>query len=134
MVAWAHGTTGFAQPCAPSLLPEPFTAGAMPALDEVLDRGWILVATDYVGLGTAGPHPYLIGQGEGRSVLDAMKAAHQLRTVDLDLSPTSFLSMHLEDPAIRKSYQWEPESGGQNGAFISRYHVVVQAAGPNEGL
>ena len=84
MVAWAHGTTGFAQPCAPSLLPEPFTAGAMPAVDEVLDRGWVVVATDYVGLGTAGPHPYLIGQGEGRSVLDAMKAARQLRAVDLD--------------------------------------------------
>ncbi|WP_272929662.1 alpha/beta fold hydrolase [Rhodococcus ruber] len=67
VIAWAHGTTGFAEPCAPTLL----------------DRGWALVATDYVGLGTAGPHPYLIGQGEGRSVLDAVRAAHQLDHLDL---------------------------------------------------
>lgn len=83
MVAWAHGTTGWEETCAPTVLANPLEAGAMPALDDVLDRGWVLVATDYVGLGTAGPHPYLIGQGEGRSVLDAMKAARQLKSVDL---------------------------------------------------
>ncbi|MFN8629577.1 MAG: hypothetical protein U0838_04430 [Chloroflexota bacterium] len=43
-------------------------------LDQVIAHGWVLVATDYVGLGTPGPHPYLIGQGEGRSVLDASRA------------------------------------------------------------
>lgn len=78
VVAWAHGTTGSAQGCAPSLLEHPFEAGAMPALGQVIDAGYALVATDYVGLGTSGPHPYLIGQGEGRSVLDAVRAAHQL--------------------------------------------------------
>ena len=83
VIAWAHGTTGFAQPCAPSLLAEPFVAGALPAEAQLLDRGWALVATDYIGLGTAGPHPYLIGQGEGRSVLDAVRAAHQLEQLDL---------------------------------------------------
>ena len=36
------------------------------------------MATDYIGLGTKGPHSYLIGQGEGRSVLDAVGAARQL--------------------------------------------------------
>ena len=35
------------------------------------------------GWGTKGPHPYLTGQGEGRSVLDAVRAAHQLREVSL---------------------------------------------------
>ncbi len=48
------------------------------ALDKVIDNGWVLVATDYVGLGTAGPHPYLIGQGEARSVLDSVRAAREL--------------------------------------------------------
>jgi hypothetical protein len=38
----------------------------------------VLVATAYIGLGTTGPHPYLIGQGESRSVLDAVRAAHML--------------------------------------------------------
>lgn len=78
VIAWAHGTTGAAPGCAPSLLKDPFGAGAMPALDQVIANGWVLVATDYIGLGTEGPHPYLIGQGEGRSVLDAVRAAKQL--------------------------------------------------------
>ena len=83
VIAWAHGTTGFARPCGPSLLDEPFVAGALPAEAQLLDRGWALVATDYIGLGTAGPHPYLIGQGEGRSVLDAVRAAHQHDQLDV---------------------------------------------------
>jgi pimeloyl-ACP methyl ester carboxylesterase len=83
VIAWAHGTTGIASRCAPSVLKEPFTSGAMPAFEKVLDNGWAVVATDYVGLGTKGPHPYLIGQGEARSVLDAVRAAHQLSGLSL---------------------------------------------------
>jgi pimeloyl-ACP methyl ester carboxylesterase len=44
----------------------------------VIARGWAFVATDYIGLGTKGPHPYLIGEGEARSVLDSVRAARQL--------------------------------------------------------
>src|SRR5690606_16207382 len=74
-------TTG----CAPSLLEEPFVAGGMPirAYEEALDAGWAIVATDYTGLGTGGDHPYLIGQGEGRSVLDAIRAARALEQASL---------------------------------------------------
>lgn len=84
VVAWAHGTTGYAEKCAPSNLSDPFTAGAMPALDDVVARGWVLVATDYVGLGTHGPHPYLVGDPEARSVLDSIGAARQLTGVKLE--------------------------------------------------
>jgi uncharacterized membrane protein HdeD (DUF308 family) len=77
-VAWAHGTTGAAEGCAPTLLGDPLGSGAAPGVRQVLDNGWTLVATDYVGLGTEGPHPYLIGEGEGRSVLDAVRAAQQM--------------------------------------------------------
>lgn len=78
VIAWAHGTTGSARGCAPSVLDEPFESGAFFLLDDVLAHGWALVATDYVGLGTDGPHPYLVGQGEARSVLDAVRAAREL--------------------------------------------------------
>jgi len=84
VIAWAHGTTGVAEGCAPSVLDDPFDAGATPALPQVVDNGWVMVATDYVGLGTEGPHPYLIGQGEARSVLDAVRAAHQLGELTLE--------------------------------------------------
>jgi uncharacterized membrane protein HdeD (DUF308 family) len=83
VIAWAHGTTGFAEKCAPSLVSHPFAAGATPALAQVIDNGWVMVATDYVGLGTQGPHPYLVGQGEARSVLDAVRAAHRMSQVSL---------------------------------------------------
>jgi alpha-beta hydrolase superfamily lysophospholipase len=84
LVAWAHGTTGVAEGCAPTLLDDPLGAGAAPAVDQVVARGWTMVATDYVGLGTEGPHPYLVGQGEGRSVLDSIRAVRQLDDLTLD--------------------------------------------------
>jgi hypothetical protein len=40
-------------------------------LGDMLRRGYIVAATDCPGLGTAGPHPYLVGVSEGRSVLDS---------------------------------------------------------------
>jgi len=83
VIAWAHGTTGYAIGCAPTVLEDPLGSGAMPALDQVMSMGWVLVATDYVGLGTEGPHPYLIGPGEAHSVLDAVRAARQLGQVEL---------------------------------------------------
>lgn len=83
VIAWAHGTTGFATRCAPSLLAEPFEAGAMYSLDRVIRRGWAMVAPDYTGLGTPGPHPYLIGAREAHSVLDAVRAAQQIQEADL---------------------------------------------------
>lgn len=83
VIAWAHGTTGVDETCAPSVLPDPFKAGATPALDQVIARGWVLVATDYIGLGTEGPHAYLIGQPAGRAVLDAVRAARQMPELNL---------------------------------------------------
>jgi Secretory lipase/Citrate transporter len=78
VIAWAHGTTGVASQCAPSLLPSRWNADIIPGINHALARGWVIVATDYVGLGTAGPHPYLIGRGEARSVLDSVRAARQM--------------------------------------------------------
>jgi alpha-beta hydrolase superfamily lysophospholipase len=72
VLAWAHGTTGVARGCAPSLLDDPW--GGIPALDEALDRGWVVVATDYEGLGTEGRHPYLVGEVAARNVLDSIRA------------------------------------------------------------
>ncbi len=83
VIAWAHGTTGYATACAPSLLDDPLGSGAGTSLADAMDKGWILVSTDYAGLGTSGPEPYLIGQGEGRSVLDSVRAAKQLTRLDV---------------------------------------------------
>lgn len=83
LVAWSHGTTGVAEGCAPSLLSNPFEAGAMFTLDEAIENGWAVVATDYVGLGTAGPHAYLVGEPAGHAVLDSIRAARAVEGVSL---------------------------------------------------
>jgi acetyl esterase/lipase len=63
-------------PCAPSLLPD--VGGMMWNLPNMISQGYIVVATDYPGLGTDGIHPYLIGESEARSVLDSVRAARAL--------------------------------------------------------
>jgi uncharacterized membrane protein HdeD (DUF308 family) len=78
VIAWHHGTTGFDESCAPSLATDPFGSGAMFVLPDVIARGWTMVATDYIGLGTQGPHPYLIGKDSARAELDAVRAARDL--------------------------------------------------------
>lgn len=79
VIAWTHGTTGVVPGCAPSLLDDAFAN--VPALQPLLDKGWVYVATDYVGLGTSGPHPYLIGEGEARSALDSIRALRQMEAL-----------------------------------------------------
>ena len=44
--------------------------------------GYVVAATDYEGLGTPGVHPYLVGESEGRGVLDAARAAKALAATD----------------------------------------------------
>ena len=83
VVAWAHGTTGATPGCAPSLVDKTFSSGAMFVQDKVIGAGWAIVGADYIGLGTVGPHAYLVGQPEGRAVLDAVRAAHQMTQVRL---------------------------------------------------
>lgn len=73
VVTWAHGTTGLADLCAPSRAQHPLSG--IPALSALLKAGDVVAATDYEGLGTPGAHPYLVGSSEGRSVLDAARAA-----------------------------------------------------------
>jgi hypothetical protein len=73
IVAWAHGTLGVADACAPSwTLHRPRDAAY---LNRWLEQGFAVVATDYQGLGGPGPHPYLFWEAEGRSVLDSARAA-----------------------------------------------------------
>jgi uncharacterized membrane protein HdeD (DUF308 family) len=78
VIVWNHGTTGVARGCAPSLADASATRWAIPDVDEALARGWVVVATDYTGQGAAGVFPYLIGEGEARSALDAVRAAEDV--------------------------------------------------------
>lgn len=76
VLAWAHGTWGVADKCTPSTSSNFFEA--TPALTKMVARGYVVVATDYAGLGTSQPHPYLIGGSAARSVLDAVRASRAI--------------------------------------------------------
>jgi pimeloyl-ACP methyl ester carboxylesterase len=76
ILAWAHPTTGVAVKCAPSLSDS--LVDDIPGITDMIPKGYVIVATDYPGLGTAGPHPYLIGVSEGRAILDSVRAVKSL--------------------------------------------------------
>lgn len=73
IVAWQHGTVGIVPSCSPSAARDRLTS--IPQLDTMLAHGWVVVATDYPGLGTPGPHTYLGGRAAAYAVLDGLTAA-----------------------------------------------------------
>ncbi|KQQ26430.1 hypothetical protein ASF53_21090 [Methylobacterium sp. Leaf123] len=72
LIAWAHGTVGIADICAPSWAGRSYRDNAY--LNEWLRKGFAIVATDYQGLGTPGTHPYNQLRPEAYSVLDSIRA------------------------------------------------------------
>jgi acetyl esterase/lipase len=76
IVAWAHPTTGVVPRCAPALAL--FIFQQIQGLRQMTERGYIVVATDYPGLGTPQTHPYLVGVSEARAVLDSVRAARSM--------------------------------------------------------
>jgi hypothetical protein len=77
VVSWAHGTDGMADQCAPSLKP----ASNAPLANFLLDKGWVVTATDYEGEGTPGLHPYIAGINAARNTIDIVRAAREMSAV-----------------------------------------------------
>lgn len=73
LVAWARGTVGVANACAPSWSGR--DRRDVQYLDHWLAQGYAIVATDYQGLGTPGPHPYVAARPAALGVLDSIRAA-----------------------------------------------------------
>jgi dienelactone hydrolase/Ca2+-binding EF-hand superfamily protein len=76
VVSYAHGTTGLSDRTAPS------RTGLL-RLERAhiaawLASGYAVTATDYEGLATPGPHPYLNGEAVADDVIDIVRAARRL--------------------------------------------------------
>ncbi len=111
VVAYAHGTTGMADRCAPSAGVE--SSLSRFRLDETLvtktlvQMGYAVVATDYEGLGTPGLHPYLVGKSEANSVLDSVRA---LRDWGGDRFSTTFAAVGVSQgghAALHAGQYWQ---------------------------
>lgn len=83
VVAYAHGTLGTPAGCAPSLKTTSQQLGYTDWILPVLQQGFAVVATDYVGMGIPAPSTYLLGGQEARDVTTSVQAARQLPQVAL---------------------------------------------------
>jgi len=93
IMAWAHGTTGSAQGCGPSQVTDPtralnqyflmngnsYTDFGIPNGQEFINEGYIVVATDYQGLGGGGKHQYAVAGTNGRDVINSARAASSMQ-------------------------------------------------------
>jgi pimeloyl-ACP methyl ester carboxylesterase len=93
VLAWAHGTTGTAQNCGPSQVTNPavplnqyflvggnsWTDYGIPNLEEFIKEGYVVVATDYQGLGGGGKHQYSVAGTNGRDLIDSARAAISMK-------------------------------------------------------
>src|SRR5262249_14316142 len=108
VITYAHGTTGSADVCAPSRNTadgpaQPYISYTDDQLNAWLHAGYAVLRTDSEGLGdSTRPQPYVVGESEGRSVLDIVSAARQL------------------DPKIGKNFLIAGHSqGGQSALFAA---------------
>ncbi|HEX5691649.1 MAG TPA: lipase family protein, partial [Roseiflexaceae bacterium] len=76
VIAWSHGTVGVLPQCAVSQTDDPYKQ--TPVVELMVREGFVVVATDYPGLGTPGVHPYLVGNVSAYAILDSVRAARQL--------------------------------------------------------
>lgn len=93
IISWAHGTTGTAQNCGPSQVGNPtvplneyfllngnsWTDYGVPAINEMIKAGYVVVATDYQGLGGGGKHQYQLAVTQAHDMIDAIRAAGSMK-------------------------------------------------------
>ena len=91
-MTWCHGTTGLGDAACPSAQPNPardlityFDAPSsqqidygVPGLQDFIDDGYVVCATDYQGLGTPGQHDYMVNRTQARDAVYLVHAARQL--------------------------------------------------------
>ena len=95
VMTWCHGTTGLGDAACPSEEPNParnlityFDADStqqhdygVPGLQGWIDDGYVVCATDYQGLGTAGQHQYMVNRTQARDAVYLIHAARKLDEV-----------------------------------------------------
>lgn len=76
IVTVGHGTTGVDDDCAPSRYPN--LLGSIGLVIALLQRGFVVTVSDFQGLGTDGPHPYLEPNSAAYNLIDAVRAARSI--------------------------------------------------------
>jgi alpha-beta hydrolase superfamily lysophospholipase len=123
VVLWNHETAGLADACAPSR--RSTVEGGhdrAPAIGELIGKGYVVVMSDYPGLGLPGPAYYMAGQPNARASLDMLRVAQKFpdakasrRYVMYGWSQGGQTTMWAEN--IAKSYA--PEFTGLGAALMA---------------
>ncbi len=93
IISWSHGTTGNSQNCGPSQVENParplnqyllvngdsWSDYGLPSLEQFIKDGYVVVGTDYQGLGGGGRHQYAVAKTNGRDAINAARAAGSMR-------------------------------------------------------
>ncbi|WP_344184952.1 alpha/beta hydrolase family protein [Nocardiopsis tropica] len=95
VIAWAHGTVGLGDSCAPSANPR--SERDAQYLGHWLQQGYAIVASDYAGLGTPGLMSYLNSVATAHSVVDSVVSAQG-------------------DPSLKLAKKWAIVGQSQGGA------------------
>jgi Prolyl oligopeptidase family/Secretory lipase len=138
-VAWAHGTVGLGDDCAPSTRPRSDRDNEY--LTHWLDQGYAIVGSDYAGLGSPGLMSYLNSVTTAHSVVDSVIAMHHM---DLPLSPKwAIVGQSQGGGAAVNSARWATEFSRGTGldyrgvvATGTPFNVesIVKQAGPDMAL
>lgn len=94
VMSWCHGTTGMGDAACPSVQPDPaselktyFESGSrtqidygIPGIQSFIDEDYVVVATDYQGLGTPGIHQYTVNR---TNAIDAVMIVHAARELEV---------------------------------------------------
>jgi hypothetical protein len=116
IIGYGAFTLGIGDQCAAS---RAYNNGNDGGINALLKQGWAVAISDYEGLGTPGLHTYMVGQSQGRAVLDSVRAATRL--------PGSGLS--AQAPIGIAGYSQGGASAGWAGELAPAYAPELQIKG-----
>jgi fermentation-respiration switch protein FrsA (DUF1100 family) len=121
IVAYAMGTQGMGDQCAPSRQLQNGTEVEIAFLAQAMFNGWAVAVTDYEGLGTPGDHTYAVSRSEGRALLDVARAARSVPGLSADAPVGVFGYSQGGQAASSAAEQWK--------SYAPSLNVVGVAAG-----
>lgn len=141
VLAWAHGTTGLGDACSESGALISGSAPELAFVNLITGSDRVVVATDYEGLGTPGPHPYLVNQVAGRNVLDSIRAVAQLPASGVTPASSAVVWGHSQGGGaaaftaeLQPTYAPDVKLvGAAVGAPAADFGVFANAAAPGAG-
>lgn len=102
VLGWAHGTVGLADQCAPSRSKNPLQ-DTDNWLNVAMENGYVVAATDYLGLGTPYPPTYLVGRQEATDVVNSVRA----------------IKNFVKEPTTNKWIVWGHSQGGHSALWTA---------------